>query len=518
MSAIASESSESLASTMPVHPLLLALYPVLRLYGQNVQDVALADVVMPLLLVLGLTLIALVALSALLRDSRRAAIIVSAGVVGILGFGLVADVVAPALGDARAVLLIGSVALLIGAIVLAWRVGPRLGQITLGLNVISLVLVIMALVPAVGAAAAELGDQLDEADSTLTSTVDENTPKRDIYHLVLDRYGSESALELAQGIDNSEFVGWLRDQGFQVIDDARPNYARTTLSLGATLSMQHLDPIVKKLGPDSENLGPVVRRIRHSEAGSFLQDQGYEYVHIGSWFGQTRDSQIADRSDDAKTEVTFSSTLYDLSIVPALVQAPSKTLRNGRRHAEAALHQFKALEALADDPGPTYAFAHILLPHAPYVFLEDGTFALGPPTSFETQLTYTNRRLREFLEPLLQLPEEQRPIIILQADEGPYPERFKLDRDGFEWSTASDDELRTKYGILNAMYLPGPEGEAPLRQDLSVINTYPELFRRYFGADIDDQPDRILASNRSRPYDLLDITERLDMAESEEAD
>ena len=39
------------------------------------------------------------------------------------------------------------------------------------------------------------------------------------------------------------------------------------------------------------------------------------------------------------------------------------------------------------------------------------------------QLAYTNSRIRAFVEGLLALPEDQQPIIILQADEGPCPDR-----------------------------------------------------------------------------------------------
>ena len=60
---------------------------------------------------------------------------------------------------------------------------------------------------------------------------------RDIYHLVFDRYGSERSLALGPGIDNSEFVGWLRERGFQVVDDARANFERTALSLSAVHDM-----------------------------------------------------------------------------------------------------------------------------------------------------------------------------------------------------------------------------------------------------------------------------------------
>jgi hypothetical protein len=170
------------------------------------------------------------------------------------------------------------------------------------------------------------------------------------------------------------------------------------------------------------------------------------------------------------------------------------------------------LEDLRDDPGPKYVFAHILLPHPPYVFLEDGSFDAEKAT-LRSQLTYTNERLKQFLEPLLALPEAERPIIILQGDEGPYPQRLFDDETGFEWDQATDEELVTKFGILDAWLMPGPEGEAPLRPGMSNVNTYPELLRRYFGAEIEDVPDRIYASTKDEPFAMSDITERLAAAE-----
>ena len=81
---------------------------------------------------------------------------------------------------------------------------------------------------------------------------------------------------------------------------------------------------------------------------------------------------------------------------------------------------------------------------------------------------------------------------------------------GFAVVAASDPELLTKFGILDARYLPGPEGEAPLRDDITPVNTYPELLRRYFDADIPNQPDVILGATPARPYDFVDLTERFE--------
>ncbi len=165
-------------------------------------------------------------------------------------------------------------------------------------------------------------------------------------------------------------------------------------------------------------------------------------------------------------------------------------------------------------PGAKYVLGHIFLPHPPYVFRADGKVAPDDAT-FGSQLAYTNAFLKGFLEPLLALPEEERPIIILQADEGPYTDEYWNDRNTFDWYTAKDEDLITKFGILSAWLLPGAEGAAPLRQDMSAVNTYPELFRRYFGAEVADLPDRIELSPKDEPYALVDITEAVAQAEAD---
>jgi hypothetical protein len=196
-----------------------------------------------------------------------------------------------------------------------------------------------------------------------------------------------------------------------------------------------------------------------------------------------------------------------LPIAEVLVTGPTIG-HDDLQHREFGLFQLRELERLRDAPGPKFVFAHILLPHPPYVFLEDGTYAPARADQ-ASQLAYTNDMLQRFLEPLLALPEEERPIVILQADEGPYPRRLAREQRRFDWAEATEEELITKFGILNAWLLPGPEGEAPLPADMTAVNTYPELLRRYFGADIPDQPDRVLASSVDTLFETVDVTGRI---------
>jgi hypothetical protein len=500
---------------IPFYPWLLAAFPVVRLYEENLTDVEPGEVVLPLLIVLAAATAGMVVLSRVVDDRRRAAIIVAAILVPTLSFGLLVEILPAALEQARYLLLALTIGAVILAIVVAVRVRGQLGTITSALNILSLVLVVVVAIPAVRGVADVLrlgAVPIDDQAAAIEAAPDAQ-PGRDIYHLILDRYGSERALQMGYGIDNSEFIAWLREQGFQVVDDAHANYTWTTLSMASTLGMSHLDGIAAAAGPGSRNMAPIDRRLAESRAGAFLQDLGYTYVHLGAWFSPTRDSSIADEVFHPSQEIDFASMLTDLTVVPTLV-GQAETSAHGQlgRHATAVRYEIDQLDKIREMPGPKYVMAHVFLPHPPYVFLEDGTVDPDAAT-FASQLTFANSFLKRFLEPLLALPEEERPIIILQADEGPYPRRVARDPIAFDWATATDEELVTKFGILDAWLMPGPEGEAPLPQDRTAVNTYPELFRRYFGADIPDAPDRIYLSPKDQPYDMTDITDRVADAE-----
>jgi hypothetical protein len=496
---------------------LLAAYPVLFLYAQNLTEVGLGETYQPILraavVALGITLL----LGLVLRDLRRGALIASAVVVIWFAYGYLRDLTQP-LAWTRDVLLGACLVALVLVALLAWRLRPgRIAALTTAVNVVALLLVALTLVEIVPHQLARGTVAAAPQDTTRPAPA---PGSRDIWFLIFDRYGNEQAMLDAAGVDN-DLPEWLEAQGFDVERDARANYGRTTLSLAATLNMTYLDDVAATMGPDTDDATPVNEMLQDHAVGRFLQDHGYRYVHIGSWFAPTKTNRIADENPVLSSQTDFGTLLDDTTLSPTIeslmgVKVPPK---HHLLHRAAALFDWNELDRVSGEPGPKFVFGHVLLPHEPYVFKANGEYSeLSEEDSrFSAagqaeQLTYTNDHIRGLVRSLLDVPPEKQPIIIIEADEGPYPERYNRNQAGFDWSDATDDELATKYGVLTAMYLPG---EAPADapgpyHDMSVINTFPIVFDRYFGEHIPLFPDRSFTSRSwTRPYDLADITDRL---------
>ncbi len=501
----------------PFHPVLIAAYPVLFLYAQNLAEVGLGETYQPILraaaVAIGITLLA----GLLLRDLRRGALIASTVVVIWFAYGYIEDVARP-FAPSRDVLLGACLSVLGIVAVLAWRLRPsRIAGLTTAVNVVALLLVALTLIEIVphqlsrGTIAATPGS----ADRPVAAP-----GSRDVWFLVLDRYGNEAAMRAVADVDN-DLPAWLEAQGFTVARDARANYGRTALSLAATLNMTFLDDVAASEGPGSDDMTAINEMLQDHQVGRFLQEHGYRYVHIGNWWAPTKSNRIADENPMLSTQTDFGTLLDDTTLGRTIdelmgTKAPPK---HHLLHRAAGLFDWNELDRVSDEPGPKFVFGHILLPHEPYVFKANGEYSeLSEEDSRfsaagqAAQLAYTNDRIRGLVSKLLAVPETERPIIVIAADEGPYPERYNRDQAGFDWSQATDEELATKFGVLQAMYLPGEapaDAPAPYA-DMSVINTFPIILDRYFDEHIPMLPDRSFMSRTwPRPYDLTDITERL---------
>jgi hypothetical protein len=250
-----------------------------------------------------------------------------------------------------------------------------------------------------------------------------------------------------------------------------------------------------------------------------FKELGYEYIHIGSWWTATSRNVDADLSLTYERHSQFGAALLDTTALALL--RPEEPTDDGpevldrpdlvRAHT---LFEFQRVEEALRRPGPTFVFAHFLVPHPPYVFRRDGSMttaeerqSIARTQLYVDQMTWTNDRLLDLVDRALDVPSGQEPVIILQADEGPYPPRFGREPETFDWlDQATPDEILQKYGILNAMHLPGVDpAAAGVHDRISPVNTFRIVFNEYFGADLPLLPDRVyLTPDYARMYDFIE--------------
>jgi hypothetical protein len=505
-----------------LHPLLFGAFPVLFLFRQNLWGLTPAEIALPLAATLAAIAALQLAGGLVTRRPRKVGVVLSLVALLFFSYGHVWRVVSDGQGrvlgiDADVVLGAASV-LLVGLVTIASvRTTKPLNVLTGVLNVIALATLATVAVP--------LGAELLQNRATAATPADgvdgleaATTPKRkpDIYYLVFDRYAGARTLQELFGYDNRELLDFLHEQRFQVADRARANYQATVPSLASSLNMRYLDWIADSMKGRSNSSLPMYDAIRSSEVARSLQQRGYRYVHIGSRWDVTRSSPIADVSirNDATTEFTrvfFGST----ALLPAMrhgVLSLGETDRPeaARRVTLKQLHQIVDMRRMS---GPKFVFAHLGVPHPPYVFDRDGAAIdeqpLGVPPkarAYLEQLRYTNTWIKEIVTQLLDVPAAERPVIVLQADEGPYPSF------GYEapnpWWTATDEKLRTKFRILLATYMPGVE--AGTYPSMSPVNLFRVIFNSYFGTKLELLPDEsYVPTDKRNAYVWTRITHRL---------
>jgi hypothetical protein len=192
-------------------------------------------------------------------------------------------------------------------------------------------------------------------------------------------------------------------------------------------------------------------------------------------------------------------------------------------HCERLQRQFSELVDLAGRDEQKYVMAHLLVTHPPYIISPDGR-CLQPPEAFirpygqqyVDTVKYANAQFSRLIDAILAGPRPA--IIVLMADEGPWPYDINLMRAGtffssesVDWSAMTTQQLDLKTGIMMAIHLP--QGQALPKEDpfpKSPVNVFRMIFRRYFDMDLPPLPDRyFIYHSEEQIYDFIDVTDTL---------
>ncbi|MDQ2689129.1 MAG: LTA synthase family protein [Chloroflexota bacterium] len=509
---------------LAILPLLAAAYPVLFLFAQNVAEQV---TLQPLWLPLGASVLggvaALLVGRAVLGEWPRGALMASFAIALFFTFGHAWNLLGELLVDRRWLMIAYALIALAGGY-LIWRGGRWVTPLS---RFLAVMLAIGVAINAWDIASFTLrgGDVRATVESPIELSVGEHG-RPDIYFLVMDRYAGAETLREQFGYDNSPFLDALRERGFSIAEDAWANYLKTALSLASTLTMDYLDG--RAMAASAERGREVVEAYEilrgHLPVPAALQSLGYEYVHLASYWEPTGTNPYADRVIGSSRGDQFSSALLSttlLSLLSPPLEPGERTIELWGTGKEFTIRQFGHLAQLVELDGPTFVFAHFLVPHPPYYFDVDGSTPTEEERAERTeeeeyvrQLRWTNEQLIDVLDTLLDVPPDEQPIIVLAADEGPFPAEFGDDERDFAWLEASAEQVERKYAILNSIRLPGIDpAHVGFNAHSSPVNTFRYVFNAYFDANLPILPDRtFLSPDYWRLYDFVEI-ERTDDGE-----
>lgn len=369
--------------------------------------------------------------------------------------------------------------------------------------------------------------------------------KPDIYYLVLDRYTNRNSLKEYFNYNNSDFTTFLTENGFSVNPDAYSNYPSTASSIASTLKADYHNDLSKKFQIATSE--PYFNSIYYAPVIKALKKQGYSYYHIGSWYDATTKAPLADRYFMLGNQLTILGHNFTITNFPLKELKSTLFWRialrgikigkftvlsfNDASHYDWEKYKIEKLKEITDDSsGPKFVFAHILVPHNPYVFNTDGSASpytevsnRGKPIKqkYTDQVQYINGQMKELINTIKQKSENQA-VIIIQADEGPYPSQFKISPEGTmeaseepcreeaisKWTA---EDIKLKWGILAAYYLPEVKSE-----DLSAggnsVNIFRLVFNTYFNYGLPYLPNchfTVSGKGEKGSYDFLEISDKL---------
>ncbi len=509
----------------PLYPLLFAVVPALEIAARNPGQYRPGDlaVVLAVELLLGaLALAGATALVQVLDRSGRAALL--AGALAMLAvawcFYFVPAQQALSAVSHRAAR--GRVLVPLSALfslgVMAWLVRQpqsRLERLTGFMTRFGLLLLVMVLSRAAiaqargplvvrrSALARELARPLPAADSLPAS----NRPPRDIYLIVLDGHANGRVLREVFGFDNAKFEDSLRALGFMVPRDMRSNYVQTYLSVSSLLNAAQVTRLAQDAGVTSTDHSLPTYLVKHNRVARFLRQQGYRYLLFPSaWWAATSSSPLADETFDPqpgfdlgrqahRTELRITvlrTTLLRRAFAGDTIETPVT------RHI---LRTFSALQDVPEDPAPTFAFAHVLAPHIPYLFDEwcrplkhpipDYREADTPRqrAAYLGQVRCVDRQVLGLVSTLLRRSSPA-PVIVLLGDHGP---RFSDVGFYAHPGRVSTAFVRERFGAFGAFYLPGG-GASAFHEPVTLVNVMGNVLRYYFGAELPPSPDSMYVS------------------------
>jgi len=498
-------------SSFAWQPVLLALYAPLELGAHNIGQIPLSSIYRSVILSGILGIIILLICWACVRNWQVAGITATVILIFFLTYGHLYNYlegleIGGFLVGRHRYLVVLWLTLAVLGVWWAVRNSGKYPSITTTLNLIAAILVIMPIgqlifyqVRATSAQKPEESTQNQGQSALYQIRQPASTQLRDVYYIILDAYGRSDILLNSLDYDNSAFVHKLQELGFYVAPCAQSNYSKTDLSLSSSLNMNYVTTLDASLTPEKTDRLPLWNLVKDNQVKAMFHELGYQTIAFETGFDFSHLNNLdmfytPQRKGFNEFEIlyartTFARLLDDAGLLARFHYTPED------RKRELILFDLEQLQKIPSIPGPKFVFAHLVIPHQPFVFGPNGEVSVIQEkvnkgntyyTVHDYELGYVNQAkfISEQISQVVQSIIENSsipPIIIIQGDHGP--------------SHANES---TRMGILNAYYFP--DAQPALYSTITPINTFRMLFNTYFGTEFSLLKDRSFYSEYPYAY------------------
>lgn len=317
----------------------------------------------------------------------------------------------------------------------------------------------------------------------------------DVYVLQMDEYAGLQTTGSAYGFNNSRFVSELVAKGFQVVPFSNSNYNGTPFSVLSLLNMGYVKDMDRNEVASAIAYSKSTDAIRRNYLMKFFSNNGYKIANhsffeveqtqsLDYLFLPVKKRLMLDKTlgsvllNDLLCSVKFNSFHYLINDYPARID---------NYNQEVIRRVFETVKA---DIGPVFMYAHLMMPHGPFLRDSSGMIRnIGEAYSESNKgqnieayfqyLKYCNKVILKMIDSVqLRNPEA---IIVVTSDHG------------LRNAKVGNRKL-SEFNNFLAVYSPG-EGVSKVPDSVCTVNVFRLLLNKHFEQNLPMLENRMINVN-----------------------
>lgn len=287
----------------------------------------------------------------------------------------------------------------------------------------------------------------------------------DIYHIILDAHPGFHD----KNFYDEQFKQDLEKRNFRIYADHYSNYDYTTQSIPSLLQMKYF--------PTTDEVDDI-DTLNDSLHWSLLNNKLFDYLLNKSYHLNLIYSKFSFGSINMKITNNINIFCYNenqnssnkiINMIKFYCGLKFKTAFYFINSPKEILYQFNKIAETKNNNNPTYTFAHILAPHAPNWFNENGKpNKKGLANSFD-YVKFCNKKIINTVDKILEQNKDA--IFIIHSDHGL-------------------TENSHRYQILSAIRIPEQFNKINIPNKLTLVNLFRYLFNELFNDTLEILPDK----------------------------